>query len=509
MRVALIHGPIEGDFPPLGALTLSSLAKQKGISITLAALPDLAGCQSLAEEFKGFDLVGVSTDSSSYPFAILFAQTLRRLDPNARIVFGGPQATVTAPQTVEAFEAVDLVVKGEAEKSWPLLLDGVGRRDPGWRAVPGGVWREADRTRSVPEHPVLADVDEVPLPDYAALPWVRGLKAIPLEVGRGCPYGCTFCSTNTFFKRRFRMKSTPRIVADVQSLIEMFGVNHIDFVHDMFTVRRDFVVEISQAMKELPVSWNCSARTDRLDPELMQLMKSAGCTGVYAGLETGSQRLQPIIKKNLDVAEAMATVRRCQIEGLSVTTSLIMGYPNETRADLFETLLCIFELARPHPREGALGRVQPQLHLFSPLAGTPILDEANSYVFDGMVSNMVELGGGGGLPQAVCDLIAQYPEIFSAFYRPADTEVTRHHYFTLTRVMEHIIATPGLLAKLSQTPTEAFVAYLVAPGLERFGRDTALATFEAVWSGYLSRSRIFDTPFAPGAFSPTALSARR
>lgn len=492
----------------MGALTLSALAKPMGITIDLIELPDLPGCKKLAQSLVGYNLVGVSTDSSSYPLAILFAKALRAADPKVRIVFGGPQATVTAPQTVSAFPQVDLVVKGEAEKSWPSLLDRVARGLTDWRSVPGGVWCESGNICSVPENQILADVDEVPLPDYAALPWLKGKSAIPLEVGRGCPYGCTFCSTNTFFKRRFRMKSTPRIVRDIQALIKEFGIRHVDFVHDMFTVRREFVVEISEAMQKLPVSWNCSARTDRLDPDLMRLMASSGCTGIYAGLETGSQRLQPLIKKNLNMIEAMATVRRCQSEGLSVTTSLIMGFPNETRADLFETLLCIFELARPHPWAGATGQVQPQLHLFAPLAGTPIIEEAPGYIFDGHLSPMVDLGTGTALPPEVSQLIERHPDIFSAFYRPTGTEVALLHYATLAAVMQHIISAPLLLQNIAIYAAEDFAAFLVAPGLELHLNATPIKTFDAVWAGYLARPRIFDSIWVPGFFSPVSESAR-
>ena len=508
MRVALIHGPIEGNFPPLGVLTLAAIAKSKGVPVIHAELPLTEAALALAHDLSGFDLVGISTDSSSYPYALLFARALRNADPSARVVLGGPQATVTAAETVAAFPEIDLVIKGEAETSWPILLDRIAGQAPDWRDVPGGVWRDGDDTKSIPENPVLADVDDVPLPDYAALPWVHQLTSIPLEVGRGCPYGCTFCSTNTFFKRRFRMKSTARIVRDVKDLVHLFGVDHVDFVHDMFTVRRDFVVDICKAMRALSITWNCSARTDRLDVELLQLMIEAGCTGIYAGLETGSQRLQPLIQKNLVLTEAMAMVRQCQLMGLSVTTSLIMGYPNETREDLFDTLLCVLELSRGHPSGHARGRIQPQLHLFSPLAGTPIMAESQKYVFDGTVSNLAELGNGEALPEDVSDLITAYPDIFSAFYRPDDTEVSRHHYFAISRFMTHIMSDTRVLATVGALPARDFVGFLVEPGFERFLRPSPSATFEAVMEGYLNRPRVFGKALAPGVFTPTPVSAR-
>ncbi|MDJ0630683.1 MAG: radical SAM protein [Rhodobacter sp.] len=487
MRIALLYGPTAAGFPPVGALTLSAIAKRMGVATEVVPLPAAQRRAEVAEALAGFDMVGFSTDCGTYPDAVLTARALRAARPDLPIVFGGPQATVTATQTMQAFPEVDLCVKGEAEQSFPELLRRLATGAEDWREVPGGVWRAGDGIESLPEPAMLADVDQVPLPDYAAFPTVGINGSIPLEVGRGCPYGCTFCSTNTFFKRRFRMKSSERVAADVASLTASYGVRHVDFIHDMFTVRRDFVEDICAAMARLPVSWNCSARTDRLDDALLSTMADAGCVGVYVGIETGSKRLQRSLKKNLNVDEAIAMVRRCQNFGIGVTASMIIGYPNETVEDLRETLLCAFELVRPHPSRQATGDVVLQLPFFAPLAGTPILDEASGFAFDGVPPSVVELGESQELSPEARALVEAHPGIFLAHYHPTGTEIARADYIVLMHVTSELTNMPEVMRHLAEREAKAFVDFLLRPGIARHRGPTQAATTAAVMEAFQSR----------------------
>ncbi len=487
MRIALIYGPTAEGFPPVGALTLSAISKRMGVGTDVLPLPSTGYRDQMVRQIADYDMVGMSTDCGTYPNAILFAQALKAVRPDVPIVFGGPQATVTALQTVQAFDSVDLCVKGEAEQSFPELLRrlALGRSD--WREVPGGVWQEDGAVREVPESQILADVDAIPLPDYAAFPTVGANGSVPLEVGRGCPYGCTFCSTNTFFKRRFRMKSAARVTSDVQTLLAAYQMKHVDFIHDMFTVRNDFVEDISAAMKRIPVSWNCSARTDRLDVDLLRTMADAGCVGVYMGLETGSSRLQRSLKKNLDMDEAVGTVRLCQSMGIGVTVSMIIGYPNETRADLHQTLLCAFELMRPHPSRRASGEVVIQLPFFAPLAGTPILDEARGLAFDGVPPSVVELGDAKELAGDLRTMIEAHPEIFTAHYHATGTEIARRDYIAIMHVTSELVNQKEVMQYIAGQQAKAFVDFLLTPGIGHYRCDSQDETLQRVMEAFARR----------------------
>src|SRR5205085_7872746 len=127
------------------------------------------------------------------------------------------------------------------------------------------------------------------------------------------------------------------------------------------------VVAFCEAMaaSKTGFTWSCSARTDCIDEELMELMSSSGCRGIFFGVEVGSDRMQRVIDKRLDIVRARQMVDCAERLGIHTTVSLITGFPEETPDDLQQTLAMFVHSARcPHSN--------PQLNLLAPLAGTPI-----------------------------------------------------------------------------------------------------------------------------------------
>ena len=108
-----------------------------------------------------------------------------------------------------------------------------------------------------------------------------------------------------------------------------YGFRGFNLVHDMFTVDRRKVVAFCEAMIQADegFKWSCSARTDCVDEELLELMARAGCDGVFFGVESGSKRMQRIIDKDLDPEQARSAVEIAERLGISTTVSTIVGFP--------------------------------------------------------------------------------------------------------------------------------------------------------------------------------------
>src|SRR5438552_3900675 len=247
---------------------------------------------------RDFDFFGFSTVCSSYPLTLRIAAEVKRLHPESVVVLGGPQASVVDVSTMRAYPFIDLVVRGEAEQGLPALVDALGR-DSDLAAVPGMTFRRNEDGEIVrsPDAPLVLDLDALPFPAFHLFPDVRFCRHFPLELGRGCPFACTFCSTNDFFRRRFRLKSPAQMIADMRRVKQTYDINSFELVHDMFTVDRKRVVEFCEALLESKeeFTWGSSARTDCIDEELIALMAKAGCRGIFFGIETGSKRMQKII----------------------------------------------------------------------------------------------------------------------------------------------------------------------------------------------------------------------
>jgi len=411
---------------PLGVLCLASILQREGIATDVFDLDrlylDWLGGDGVDPEHRDFSasvaarlacadvrFFGLGTICSSYPLTLRIATALKRLRPDVRVILGGPQATGTAEQTLNAFPAVDVVVRGEGELVLPRLLEALAAGED-LHSVAGLVFRGPRGVACTPDSPLLTDLDSLPMPAFGVLPHVREYGVLPVEAGRGCPFSCTFCSTSEFFRRGFRTVSVERLVERIMHLRAEYHVTNFDLVQDNFTVSRDRVVEFCERIRSAGarVTWSCSSRTDCVDDDLLDLMREAGCGGIFFGVESGSDRIQRIIGKGLDVEAARARIRHANGRKLETSVALIAGFHDETMDDLGRTVRFFVDSMR-------LDYVEPQLTLLSPLAGTPIhRQHEHQLIFDDVISDMAFQGFEQDAEEI--DLIAAHPEVFSSYY---------------------------------------------------------------------------------------------
>ncbi|MEU8434102.1 radical SAM protein [Streptomyces sp. NPDC029216] len=416
---------------PLGVLSLAAVLEKGGQQPLIVDLnrwyheflrkhhSGEAGVDGELVEFSAFaaerikllpaDVYGFSTICSSYPLTLRIAETVKQAKPHSVIILGGPQASVVDVPSMQAFPFIDYVVRGEGEESLPLLLDAL---DSGCSPAPieGITFRAGAQVVRNPNAPVIKDLDDLPTPAFHLHPFIKECRDLPLELGRGCPFACEFCSTNDFFRRRFRLKSPGRVLEEMRKVKQEYGITAFDLVHDMFTVDRRKVVEFCETLLESGESfqWSCSARTDCIDEELIALMYRAGCRGIFFGIETGSARMQKIVKKRIDLHEAMERLECADRYGIKTAASLITGFPEETLEDLRGTIAFLMDALR-------LDHVEPQLHLLAPLADTPIQRRyADQLTLDGIYSDMSHQGWQQSSEDR--EMIAAHPEVFPNFY---------------------------------------------------------------------------------------------
>jgi radical SAM superfamily enzyme YgiQ (UPF0313 family) len=454
--------------PQLGILNLAAVLESTGdcpgiIDVNSAYLRFVQRFGSSADfaEFLALeiaddpaDLYGFSSICSTYPLTVRIAESVKKLRPNATIVFGGPQASVVDVATLTAFPFVDLVLRGEAEISLPALIAELAT-EVRLHQVAGLTYRDASQVRRNANAPVIDDLDALPSPAYHLSQYLEGAKIAALELGRGCPFSCTFCSTNDFFRRNFRLRSPARVLRDMRAIAEKYSITHFDLVHDMFTVDKRRVAAFCEAMvaSSEGFTWSCSARTDCVDEPLLDLMVRSGCRSVFFGVEAGSRRMQKIIDKHLDPQRAEEIIDIAEKLGLSTIISLITGFPEEGWDDVRETLRIFMHSARcPHS--------DPQLNILAPLAGTPIHSlYKQQLVLEELCSDMSHQGLSQN--EADLDLIRKNLEIFPNFYLLPMPHLDRE---ALLELREFLTLTAEwfrwLLAAIDQTVVDMLAFYL-------------------------------------------------
>lgn len=178
------------------------------------------------------DLYGFSSICSTFPLSIRVARAVKNLRPHAMILFGGPQASVVDAATLAAFPWVDFILRGEVEESLPSLLQEL-HRDYDFSQVCGLTYREGNTVKRNPNAPVIEDLDALPPPAYHLSNYLEKATSASIELGRGCPFSCTFCSTNDFFRRKFRLRSPARVLREMREIAAAYGIQHFELVHDV------------------------------------------------------------------------------------------------------------------------------------------------------------------------------------------------------------------------------------------------------------------------------------
>lgn len=429
-RLLIVDNQMAGNsFVSLGPLVIAAIAHQKNIPVSFSRFPKYIEIPAFIETALQADIVAFSTICSNYPRVFLLIQTLKHYKQSILTVLGGPQATTTAYASLMKHPGIDLIIRGEAEIAWSVFTEQVKSGIWNWNAIPGAVWREGMQIRETPVSSIPDDLDTSPLPLFDLYTPEQSYPTARVEVGRGCPYNCTFCSTSTFFSRKFRMKSPSRILEEMNLVHQKFGISNFDFVHDMFTSNRKSLETTCERLSTTRFTWGCWSRTDVLSTEILELLYQSGCRGFFFGLETGSERMQKRIRKNLDLQHAIQVIRQAKSMGFSITASLLLAYPGETIEDLKDTLILACEL---------MGTTADQLNFlpFAPLAGTDAFEETKSYAFDGFASNIIQTER--NIYPEEAKLIASDFELFSAFYYPSDNIFKRADYMALVMMLDNM-----------------------------------------------------------------------
>lgn len=417
---------------PLGLMSIGTILERDfGLEIEILDIPFKEADEDKMQDFISSVcrteplFVGFSTMCNTLPRSLSIARGVRADRPEIPILFGGPQATANVTELLETYPFIDVIVAGEAETVLPDLMASIRTKSP--VPAPGLYFRSAAVAEGGPagqtELARVKDLDELPLIDFSLYPPASKDKGVHMDVGRGCPFECTFCSSSTFYKRTFRLKSSGKIIQDMKDIYAKRGTKFFGFVHDMFTASHKRLREFCQDMIDagLDYRWSCSARIDSVDRELLELMYRAGCHAVFFGFESGSPRIQQIIKKRLNLDQAVQKVRDAVEIGHEVTVSLIIGFPEETEEDLIDTINLALDLVtlRPKPKE-------VQVHLLCPLSGAPLTAaHLGSLKYDGFITDMTFVDF---LTPWEKEQIEGHKILFSSFYYFADTVVSRAVY---------------------------------------------------------------------------------
>ncbi len=369
MRIALVNPPVAhryvpGIDEPLHLEYLAAQVRDEHEVLLVDALGMGFTAEQTVEHLREAcaDIVGVSLGfTAAWTTTRAICAGIKAACPDVLTLVGGNTATFLARDLAQLPE-VDVVVRGEADISFRLLIDALDRGDS-LRDIDGLTYRLDNKLVETPDRSLIADLEALPFPARDLLPYAEQYRKVVLTA-RGCPYGCIYCSTSAFWQRRFRPRSVPSILEEVRLLLSDRTVDYFAFADDCFTLVRDRVLQICEGLQALghQATWSCTGRIETATSEVLERMSQAGCRNIFFGAESGSDRVLRTIGRKYGAADVQRAYRDCLANGIQPSFSFIVGLPSETEQDLQQT----FQLIE------SLDGVENGVHVLTPFPGTPI-----------------------------------------------------------------------------------------------------------------------------------------
>lgn len=359
------------ELPWLGMAYVSSAVRKIGHQVFLRDYEvERLSWDALYSDIVSFqpDIITTAGFINNMDRCLKVFEIAKRINHNIFTVLGGPQATIFPDDAIKS-PHLDFLTISESEISFTRLASYVEDFEA-WPTFKGIIWRHPKTGEIIKNdrQPLVQDLDSFPMPALDLYPmnkyypavYIWGKKIANMVTSRGCPYECTFCEAKMTFGRTFRYHSEERVLDDLDYFNKRYGYDSFQFYDDIFTTHRERVVKLCESLlqKGRKYKWMCYTRTDRVDLELLKLMKKAGCYMISFGVEAGDQELLDKIRKKLVVETNTEGIEACAKAGIMAVGTFMLGLPSETREQTIRTIefskkskldYAVFGITEPYP----------------------------------------------------------------------------------------------------------------------------------------------------------------
>jgi radical SAM superfamily enzyme YgiQ (UPF0313 family) len=342
------------------------------------------------------DLVGIGAMTRMIAKAYRMADALRAA--GIRVVMGGPHVTEVPDEALGrngGQRHADAIALGEADETWPQIVMDAARGELKEVYQPERDAKGNDKKPSLQPYPSIPwetlDLNQFNLVPKVLRPMLGRMgggwgtfHVVPIETGRGCPYGCEFCTVTGFFGDSIRFRSNESVVDELLRLKARArregGQVAVFFIDDNLAINtkrlKALLKEIIAADAKLPWVAQISANLLK-DEELVDLISESGGKWVFIGMESIDPANMADVNKNFSKpSEYGAVLQRLAQRNIYAITSFIFGMDNDTPGVAERTLkeinswppgLPVFGQLTPFPATPLYDRLEKAGRLARPL----------------------------------------------------------------------------------------------------------------------------------------------
>ena len=402
MRILLINPPfnrlkgIQSVYFPLGLGSLAAVLRKNGFKVGIynaenpvEKLPEMSHVMLLEQHYKYIqalndkshfvwqeiqnilsmfkpDVVGISVLTAKYGSAVKVSALCKEFNPNVKIIWGGAHPTIQATEVLQN-DFVDFVIRGEGEVPIVELCHTLASNANSFSQIKNLSYKKDKEIVHVPSRDLISNLGDLP-------PLAKDLSLYPeiyspanmgdIVTSRGCVFECAFCGAQNVWGRKVRFMPVQKVIDEITDVCKKYDTKRFWFWDDTFTVNRQHTFELCQKIidEKLNISWGCTTRVDVIDDELLGIMKAAGCNLIEFGIESGSERILKLIKKNVTLAQITKAVGLVRKHKIDLKLFFMIGFPEETKEDIEQTKRLIKRLS-------ARGVV---LSIFTPYPGSAL-----------------------------------------------------------------------------------------------------------------------------------------
>ncbi|HAB50793.1 MAG TPA: hypothetical protein DCE80_01210 [Ignavibacteriales bacterium] len=347
---------------PLGLAYISSVLKDAGYDVDCLNLNHYSGTvENLVNSFiisKEYNVICTGGLSTSYKQIKMVTDAVHSSGTKAKLILGGG-AISSEPELMFNALKPDYIVLGEGEKTIIELVDCI-RKNSDIKYV-DGIGYVDDNDNFVCTRPQLPieNLDSIPLPDFEGFEFAKYLdnmqpsdmyfydlfdnpRIYPIVCSRSCPFLCTFCFHPV--GNKYRQRSVDSIIHELSVMIKRYHINAIAVYDELFSNNREWLFEFCRRVKGLSselsweCKWSCQMRVDKLDEEMLKVMKDSGCYMVSYGFESYSPSVLKSMKKHITQQQIKNAVDLTFRQNISIQANFIFGDSAETPETVKETL---------------------------------------------------------------------------------------------------------------------------------------------------------------------------
>jgi anaerobic magnesium-protoporphyrin IX monomethyl ester cyclase len=341
--------------PNLGLLYLAAILDQFNFHVDILDLEQYAYLEDfdLKSLFKTriepYNIFGLTSLTNNYALTEEIIQIIKSLKPDAKIILGGPHVSFLYSKILRDNSLVDYICVGEAEQSFPLLIDLIYKKlnrefshanfESQISQIKGIAYKVKENNVKFTGYSDPTNVNDLPLPARYRLEQENYFYRVAnVIINRGCPNQCSFCSRQNLF-RKPRIRSIKSILSEIEDIISLQNYEYINF-YDNININSRFFKEFCEMFvnNKINIPWGCELRVDSITSDEAKLLKNAGCKLVATGIESANEEVLSRNFKFQDPQRVLEGINNLKRENISIQAYFVLGLPGETEETVLQTI---------------------------------------------------------------------------------------------------------------------------------------------------------------------------